>query len=165
MRSCLAAVVGIGVLGGFCFFGVDGCFKGMDRNRQAEAMRLAQIQKDENDRLAALTPEQRQAEDKAKADAEAEARAADERKAKREAFRQAEIEARRLSMKKYNAIATGMTYDDVIAILGNGEELSRVELGGIQTVMFMWKEAGGIGNMNVTFQQGRVVSKAQFGLR
>jgi hypothetical protein len=63
-----------------------------------------------------------------------------------------------------------MTYSEVVQILGqSGTEISRSSIAGITTVMYQWN-AGGLaglsgGNMNAMFQDGRLVSKAQFGLR
>jgi hypothetical protein len=65
----------------------------------------------------------------------------------------------------FDRIRTGMTYAQVVAILGqSGEELSRSELAGIVTIMYSWKKPLSIGNMNAMFQNGKLVSKAQFGL-
>ena len=70
-----------------------------------------------------------------------------------------------LTAAAYNRIQTGMTYRDVTQIIGrSGQESSRVDLGGITTVMYMWQNTDG-SNMNATFQDGKLVLKAQFGLR
>jgi hypothetical protein len=82
----------------------------------------------------------------------------------KKAAAEAEARANPVSAAKYNKVMTGMTYDEVYQIIGvNGEELSRVEIGGITTVLFAWTNRNG-SNMNVTFQNGKVVAKAQFGL-
>ena len=63
-----------------------------------------------------------------------------------------------------------MTYDQVRCILGPAsEELASSRIGqgtefDVQTVMLCWKGTWGA-NCNVTFQNGRVVAKAQFGLK
>ena len=65
---------------------------------------------------------------------------------------------------KYERIQDGMTYDQVRAIIGQeGEELSRSDIAGYTTVMYSWKNSNG-SNMNAMFQNGKLVSKAQFGL-
>lgn len=74
-----------------------------------------------------------------------------------------------ISLDEFNAIQTGMTYQEVFDIVGSrGEILSEVDLGlgdEYYTVMFMWEGEGSIGaNANVTFQGGVVTSKSQFGL-
>lgn len=70
-----------------------------------------------------------------------------------------------VTMANYQRIETGMSYAEVVAILGaEGEELSSNELAGIKTVMYQWN--GGFGaNMNVMFQNDEMVQKAQMGLK
>lgn len=66
---------------------------------------------------------------------------------------------------KYESIQDGMSYAQVRAIIGEaGEELSRSDIAGYTTVMYSWKNSNG-SNMNAMFQNGRLVNKAQFGLR
>jgi len=77
-----------------------------------------------------------------------------------------------LTMAKYDAIKTGMSYIDVVAIIGfGGEELSRNKINGVpgvmesvETIMYQWVNSGG-SNMNAIFQNNRLFQKAQFGLR
>jgi hypothetical protein len=63
-----------------------------------------------------------------------------------------------------------MTKAQVAEILGTNADLMSENRFGkgthldIHTELFMWKNTWG-SNCNVTFQNGRVVSKAQFGLR
>ena len=65
----------------------------------------------------------------------------------------------------YDSVAMGMTGEEVESILGRaGEELSRSDIAGFMTTMHVWQNRDG-GNMNVMLQNGRVVAKAQFGLR
>ncbi|MDA1055825.1 MAG: hypothetical protein O3C40_36000 [Planctomycetota bacterium] len=74
----------------------------------------------------------------------------------------------RLTYAGYVSVTNGMTFKEVVEVLGaNYEELSRVDVPGAPTtVMFSWKQGGfSIGNCNVTFQGGKVVAKAQFGLK
>ncbi len=69
-----------------------------------------------------------------------------------------------ITKAKYRKIQNGMTYDEVFSIIGeHGEELSSNQIAGIHTVMLMWKNPDG-SNMNATFQNGKLVQKAQFGL-
>jgi hypothetical protein len=72
-----------------------------------------------------------------------------------------------VTLENYLKIQTGMTYSQVVEILGEpGEELSRSSFGDITTVMYSWKGKGSLGaNMNAMFQNDRLISKAQFGLR
>lgn len=73
-------------------------------------------------------------------------------------------DATKITMEKYNQVSTGMSYEDVKNILGEGEELSSSEVGGFVTVMYMWKNKDG-SNMNVMFQNDAVNTKSQFGLK
>lgn len=69
-----------------------------------------------------------------------------------------------MTAKTYSEIREGMTYDEVIAIVGKpSKEISSNQIGGIRTVMYQW-DAGFMANANGTFQNGKLVAKAQFGL-
>jgi hypothetical protein len=71
-----------------------------------------------------------------------------------------------VNLAKYQAVQTGMAKWQVVSVLGcEGEELSRSDIAGFSTVVYMWRGASLGGNMNVTLQNGRVAVKAQFGLR
>jgi hypothetical protein len=70
-----------------------------------------------------------------------------------------------VTMAKFQQLETGMTYRQAVEIIGaEGEEMSRSELAGYTTVMYVWKNLGG-SNMNAMFQNGHLVAKAQFGLQ
>lgn len=70
-----------------------------------------------------------------------------------------------VTLTEYNLLKTGFSYDSVCKIIGSpGQELSSSEIGGYKTVMYMWSNPDG-GNMNVMFQNDRMISKAQLGLR
>jgi hypothetical protein len=70
-------------------------------------------------------------------------------------------------MENYTRLMTGMSYAQVVEILGApGTELSRSSLGGVTTELYQWEGTGSLGaNMNAMFQNDRLISKAQFGLR
>jgi hypothetical protein len=70
-------------------------------------------------------------------------------------------------MDQYLQLREGMTYAQAISVLGcQGVELSRSDIAGFSTVMYMWDGRGQMGaNMNVMFQNGRLVMRSQFGLR
>jgi len=71
-----------------------------------------------------------------------------------------------ITLAKYMKLNTGMTYDDVVSILGkNGVELSSTEIAGIKSVMYKWDGVSFASNMNATFSNNQLVSKAQFGLK
>ena len=71
-----------------------------------------------------------------------------------------------VNMANYSKIKTGMTYEEVVAILGKqGEEMTSNDIAGIKNIMYKWDGDSGFGaNMNAMFQDGKLVSKAQFGL-
>ena len=68
-------------------------------------------------------------------------------------------------MQRYGELRTGMTYRQAVATLGaEGVEMSSNDIGGSHTVMYQWK-AGMMANMNAMFQNDKLISKAQFGLK
>lgn len=72
-----------------------------------------------------------------------------------------------ITAEKFNRIESGMTYDEVVNIVGSdGELLSQADVGGdeYKTEMYVWYGVVPGSNANVTFQGGKVVAKAQFGL-
>jgi len=70
-----------------------------------------------------------------------------------------------VSMSQYLTLRAGEAYSDVADALGcNGIEVSHAKIGQVDMVMYMWK-GGFVANMNATFQNGRLVAKAQFGLQ
>lgn len=71
-----------------------------------------------------------------------------------------------VTMAAYSQLAEGMSYARAVEVLGGqpGTEMSRSDLGGTTTVMYQWV-GDGIGNMNAMFQNDRLITKAQFGLR
>jgi hypothetical protein len=69
-------------------------------------------------------------------------------------------------MANFSQLKTGMTYAQVVKILGkDGEEMSSNEISGIKTVMYKWDGNGFGANMNAMFQNGKLMSKAQLGLK
>ena len=75
-----------------------------------------------------------------------------------------------ISLEEFNKIETGMTYDEVCDIVGGEGTLgSSVDVGigeEYKTEIYQWTGDGSIGaNANVSFQGGKVVSKAQIGLQ
>lgn len=70
-----------------------------------------------------------------------------------------------VTMANYNKLRDGITYAQAVAILGKeGTEISSNNIAGIKTVMYEWKGDGWGTNMNAMFQDGKLISKAQFGL-
>jgi hypothetical protein len=71
-----------------------------------------------------------------------------------------------VTMANFGRIQTGMSYEDVVKILGEeGTLMSSNEMAGYKTDMYMWKAGGlSIGNMNAMFQNGQLIQKSQFEL-
>jgi hypothetical protein len=70
----------------------------------------------------------------------------------------------RATMTAYNTITIGESYESCVYVIGApGEEISRSDFAGNTTVTYSWKNANG-SNMIATFQNDRLVSKAQSGL-
>jgi hypothetical protein len=71
-----------------------------------------------------------------------------------------------ITKQQYDGIENGMTYEQVCAIVGrSGEELVNTQIAGYTTVMYSWKNSdGSYSNMNAMFQNGRLISKAEFRL-
>jgi len=104
------------------------------------------------------------AEKKAKAAKEAEALAAEV--ARRRAI--ARQNGHDVTLANFNSLRSGMSYQQVVNILGKpGTLVSESNLAGYNTVMYCWQSPRGAtgANMNAMFQNGRLVQKAQFGLR
>jgi len=70
-----------------------------------------------------------------------------------------------VTMEQFTKIQEGMSYEEVVEILGSkGELLSSSDIAEYKTVMYQWKGTSIMGNMNAMFQNNKMVSKAQFGL-
>lgn len=69
-----------------------------------------------------------------------------------------------LTLEKYNQLKNGMNYEEVTAILGDGEEQSMTEIFGSRVTSYQWKGEG-FSSVTGTFQNGKMTSKAQFGLK
>ncbi len=70
------------------------------------------------------------------------------------------------TMSKFLNLQTNMSYSHAASILGcRGEEVNRAETGGISLVVYQWKGNGILSSMNATFQNDRLVAKAQLGLK
>ena len=77
-----------------------------------------------------------------------------------------EEEGTGITMDNFNKLESGMSYEEIVAILGaEGEIMSETEVGGIKTAMYMWDANSFGANMNVMVQDDALISKAQFGLK
>ncbi len=73
-------------------------------------------------------------------------------------------EGTKITYENFLKINMGDTYEDIVAILGEGEEDLTSETGGMKTVMYTWKGTG-ISAMNVTIMNDEVINKTQIGLK
>lgn len=73
----------------------------------------------------------------------------------------------KITLDEFNRIQTGMTPEEVKEIVGGlGKVASESEMAGYKTVILQFEGSGSLGaNANVTFQNGKVVMKAQAGLK
>lgn len=69
-----------------------------------------------------------------------------------------------ITAEKYEGIQTGMSYDEVKALIGSdGESVSESEVAGIKTAVYQW-ESGVFGTAIVTFENDKVTGKSQAGI-
>jgi uncharacterized protein DUF3862 len=67
-----------------------------------------------------------------------------------------------ITLEGYNQIKTGMSYTEVVRILGEpGIETARSDVAGYTTVSYQWKVKQGPGNMILMFQNNKLITKAQ----
>lgn len=86
-------------------------------------------------------------------------------------FKMPSIGKQIITFDKYQKIQNGMSYKQVVEIIGaEGEEISRNKIdgvsgvmGAVETVMYQWVNGNG-SNMNAIFQNDKLNQKAQFGL-
>lgn len=77
-----------------------------------------------------------------------------------------------VTMEKFSKIQNGMSYKEVVSIIGSeGELISQNHIEGapgvmasIDTAMYTWSNKS-LSNMNATFQNDKLMSKAQLGLK
>ena len=69
-----------------------------------------------------------------------------------------------VSLAAYDRIRPGMSYEDVGGLIGPGTEINRTARRDMTMVMYEWRLPGGA-NVNVVFENNRLIQKAQFGLR
>jgi hypothetical protein len=71
-----------------------------------------------------------------------------------------------ITLSQYERLQAGMSYEEAVRILGKpGVEISRGDIAGYTTVMYKWDGESLGANMNAMFQNNRMITKAQFGLR
>ncbi|WP_352420729.1 DUF3862 domain-containing protein [Proteiniborus sp.] len=70
----------------------------------------------------------------------------------------------KITKTMYDKIENGMTIEQVEEILGEGEENARTETAGIIIANYQWINKDG-SNIQIMFQDGKVNTKAQAGLK
>jgi hypothetical protein len=68
----------------------------------------------------------------------------------------------KMTMANYEKVATGMSQQDVEAILGPGKEQGSTAVAGTSAKVVTWQDGRKL--ISVTFVDGKVMSKTQFGL-
>lgn len=70
-----------------------------------------------------------------------------------------------LTLEKYNKIKNGMSYKEVVDIVGSeGTETSNSEIGKYKTVVYKW-DGEGFSYLIATFQNDKMSFKSQYGLK
>ena len=71
-----------------------------------------------------------------------------------------------MTLAEFDRIENGMTLKQVEAIVGGpGALMSSAGTGELKSEIYTWDDSGSFGaNANVSFQGGKVLAKAQFGL-
>ncbi|GAA0086842.1 DUF3862 domain-containing protein [Clostridium sp. CTA-7] len=69
-----------------------------------------------------------------------------------------------MTMEKYEAVKEGMTYEEAKEILGEGEITSQTKILNSEAIIYSYINKGG-SNANFTFNDNKLVLKAQFGLK
>lgn len=71
-----------------------------------------------------------------------------------------------VTLANFKRVKTGMTYAEVSEIFGGPGDLStETEMLGTKMEIYSWRATAGLGNVTISFTDGRVASKAQFGLK
>jgi hypothetical protein len=71
-----------------------------------------------------------------------------------------------VTMAQYQMLRTGMTYSQAVEILRSpGVETAHSEMAGIVTVMYAWQGDDTGANMSAMFQNDKLITKAQYGLK
>lgn len=69
-----------------------------------------------------------------------------------------------VTLDKYNQVKEGMSFEEVTAILGEGELMSQTKILDMESIMYTWANSDG-SNMNCTFTGDKMQMKAQFNLK
>lgn len=71
-----------------------------------------------------------------------------------------------ITLTEFNTIQTNMTYEEIKNIVGcEGTLMSETEINEYTSKIYYWYGKDNISNANFTFQNNKLISKAQYGLR
>lgn len=75
-------------------------------------------------------------------------------------------EQNNVTLEKFNKIETGMTYQQVVDVIGEEGTLSTESAYGDQSMkVYYWYASDGISNATVSFMNDKVTAKSQIGLK
>lgn len=75
-----------------------------------------------------------------------------------------QIQSGAVTLDNFKKIEMGMTLDEVVALIGHGEQVSKSKQGRLEASMYSWTSGYLGANCSVMFQNGKVTNKAQIGL-
>lgn len=76
-----------------------------------------------------------------------------------------EVQQQKVTLEKFNKLETGMTYKQVVEIIGEDGTLSTESSYGDQSFkVYYWYSSNGISNATVSFSNGKLTAKSQIGL-
>lgn len=71
-----------------------------------------------------------------------------------------------ITSEMYDKVKTGMTYDEVKEIFGgDGSSVSETEIAGVKSEIYSWSGDSLGANCTISFSDGKVASKSQYGLK
>lgn len=74
-------------------------------------------------------------------------------------------EQKKMTLEKFNKIETGMTYQQVVDVIGEEGTLSTESSYGNQSMkVYYWYASNGISNATISFMNDKVTAKSQVGL-
>ena len=73
----------------------------------------------------------------------------------------------KITLSEFNSLKEGISYREAVNIIGgSGTLISEAGSGEFKTIMYVWEGSGSTGaNANAMFQNDKLITKAQFGLK